>query len=95
MSRRYGGNPAATIILIVADIAALILILWIAFYLFEANSANDLVSWVHDAANWLAGWSRDLFTVDNDNWRTVLNFGLPAVIYLLVGHAVAGRVNRS
>jgi hypothetical protein len=95
MSRRYGGNPAATIILIAADIAALILILWIAFYLFEANSANDLVSWVHDAANWLAGWSRDLFTVDSDNWRTVLNFGLPAVVYLLIGHAVAGRVNRS
>jgi hypothetical protein len=95
MSRRYGGNPAATIILIAADVAALILVLWIAFYLFEANSANDLVSWVHHAANWLAGWSRDLFTVDNADWRTVLNFGLPAVVYLLIGHALAGRVNRS
>ncbi|WP_329116886.1 hypothetical protein [Streptomyces sp. NBC_01465] len=95
MSRRYGGNPAATVILIVADIAALILILWIAFYLFKANPANNLVDWVHDSANWLAGWSRDLFTVDSANWRTVLNFGLPAVVYLLIGHAVAGRVNHS
>ncbi|MFD9791068.1 hypothetical protein ACFWXK_08955 [Streptomyces sp. NPDC059070] len=95
MSRRYGGNPAATIILVVADITAVILILWIAFFLLDANTGNDLVSWVHHAANWLSGWARDMFDVDSDNWRTVLNYGLPAVVYLLVGHAVAGRVNRS
>ncbi len=95
MARRYGGNPAAVIILIAADIAALILILWIFFFVFDANRANDLVNWVHHAANWLAGWSRDMFTVHNDDWRTVLNYGLPAAIYLLVAHAIAGRVNRS
>ena len=36
-----------------------------------------------------------LFTPDNDKWRTVLNYGLPAVVYLLIAHAVAGRVNRA
>ncbi|RPF37363.1 hypothetical protein [Streptomyces sp. TLI_185] len=95
MSRRYGGNPAGTVISLIADIAALILILWIAFYLFDANAANSAVSWVHDAANWLSGWSHNLFTIDSDNWRTVVNYGLPAVVYLLIGHAVAGRVNRT
>ncbi|MEE4543720.1 hypothetical protein V2S66_17300 [Streptomyces sp. V4-01] len=95
MARRYGGNPAAVIILIAADIAALILILWILFALLDANRANDLVDWVHHSANWLSGWSRNLFTPDNDKWRTVLNYGLPAVVYLLIGHAIAGRVNRA
>ncbi|PKV89169.1 hypothetical protein [Streptomyces sp. TLI_146] len=95
MSRRYGGNPAATIILIIADVTAVILILWIAFFLLDANTANDLVSWVHHAANWLSGWSRDMFNVESDDWRTILNYGLPAVVYLMIGHAVAGRVNRS
>ncbi|MFD4411124.1 hypothetical protein [Streptomyces sp. NPDC058475] len=95
MSRRYGGNPAGTVILIIADIAALILILWIALYLLDANAANSTVSWIHDAANWLSGWSRNLFTIHSDNWRTVVNYGLPAVVYLLIGHAVAGRVNRT
>ncbi|MFD7013322.1 hypothetical protein [Streptomyces sp. NPDC059161] len=94
MSRRYGGNPAATIIIVIADLAALILILWIFFFLLDANTANSVVSWVHGAADWLAGWSRDMFTVKSDNWRTVLNYGLAAVVYLLVAHAVAGRVNR-
>jgi hypothetical protein len=95
MARRYGGNPAAVIIRIAADIAALILIFWILFFVFDANQGNGLVDWVHHAANWLASWSKDLFTVHNLKWRTVLNYGLPAVVYLLVAQAVSGRVNRS
>ncbi|GAA2432923.1 hypothetical protein ACFPFX_28650 [Streptomyces mauvecolor] len=95
MPRRYGGNPAATGILVIADITALILILWIAFFLVNANTANDVVSWVRNAADWLSGWSRDMFNIKSDTWRTVVNYGLPAAVYLLIGHAVAGRVNRS
>ncbi|WP_327291338.1 hypothetical protein [Streptomyces sp. NBC_01198] len=95
MARRYGGNPAAVIILVAADIAALILILWILFFVFDANRTNDLVDWVHHSADWLAGWSKNLFTPDNANWRTVLNYGLPAVVYMLIAHAIAGRVNRA
>ncbi|MFG3280800.1 hypothetical protein [Streptomyces sp. NPDC048111] len=95
MPRRYGGNPAATAILIIVDVMALILILWIAFFLVNANTANDLVSWVRHAADWLSGWSRDMFTIRSDNWRTIVNYGLPAVVYLLIGHAVAGRVGRA
>jgi hypothetical protein len=95
MARRYGGNPAAAIILLAADISALILILWILFFVLDANRGNDLVTAVHHAADWLATWSRDLFTVHNDDWRTVLNYGLPAAVYLLVAHAVAARVNHA
>lgn len=64
MSTRYrnGANPAGRVVAIVADVAALILGLWILMYLLEANRANDLVRFVHDAASWLAGWSYDLFT---------------------------------
>ncbi len=95
MARRYGGNPAGTVILLIADIAALILILWIALFLLDANTSNSVVDWIHDAANWLSGWSRGLFTIESDNWHAVVDYGLPAVVYLLIGHAVAGRVNRS
>ncbi|MFJ6080718.1 hypothetical protein ACIQI8_04880 [Streptomyces sp. NPDC092369] len=95
MSRRYGGSPAGTVISVIADLAALILILWIAFYLFDANTANNVVSWIHDAANWLSGWSHNLFSIDSDNWRTVVNYGLPALVYLFIGHAVAGGVRRA
>jgi len=73
---------------------ALILGLWILMYILDANRANDLVSFVRNAADWLAGWSHNLFTMDTDWLRVLCNYGLPAVVYLLVGHAIAGRVSR-
>ncbi|GAB2599931.1 hypothetical protein GCM10027168_36290 [Streptomyces capparidis] len=82
------------VVRLVADIAAAILALWIVMYLLDANRANDLVEFVRDSARWLAGWSHDLFTMDTDWIRVTLNYGLPAVVYLLIGHALAARLER-
>jgi hypothetical protein len=95
MARRYGGNLAATIILIAADVAAFILILWILLWMLDANRANDLVEWIHDTASWLGSWAHNIFSPDNDWARVLLNYGLPAAVYLIIGHALAGRVNRA
>ncbi|MGW1884218.1 hypothetical protein [Streptomyces sp. NPDC002133] len=89
-----GTNQAATVITVVADVMAGIIGLWILMYLLEANRGNDLVVLVQDVARWLAGWSHDLFTFD-DTWaRVVAGYGLAAVVYLVAGHAVAGRLRR-
>ena len=79
---------------IVADVLALILGLWILMYLLDANRGNDLVQVVHDASAWLAGWSHDLFTFDADWARVVAGYGLAAVVYLFIGHAIANRLRR-
>ncbi|MFD7199788.1 hypothetical protein [Streptomyces sp. NPDC059893] len=89
-----GTNQAATIIMVVADVLAAILGLWILMYLLEANRGNDLVQFIHDAARWLAGWSHDLFTFDDEWARVVAGYGLAALVYLFVGHVVAGRLRR-
>ncbi|MBV2353730.1 hypothetical protein KUM39_05040 [Streptomyces sp. J2-1] len=95
MSRYHAGsNQAGRVIAVVADIMALILGLWIVMYLLDANRANSLVQFVHDAASWLAGWSHDLFTFDEQWARVVAGYGLAAVVYLFVGHAIAGRMHR-
>ncbi len=73
---------------------AIILGLWILMYLLDANRANDLVQFIHDVASWLAGWSHDLFTFDEAWARVVCGYGLAALVYLLVGHAIAGRLRR-
>ncbi|NGO06715.1 hypothetical protein G5C60_03285 [Streptomyces sp. HC44] len=83
---------AALVIHTIADVAALFLGLWILLYLLEANQANVFVEFVEDAADSLAWWSRDIFTMDTEGLRVLLNYGLPAVIYLLIGHGVAARV---
>ncbi|MEV8092364.1 hypothetical protein [Streptomyces nigra] len=79
----------------IADIAAGLLGLWIVLYLLDANQANPFVEFVHGAADWLSGWAQDIFTMDTKGIRIVLNYGLPAAIYLLIGHGIAARINRA
>jgi hypothetical protein len=93
-------NPAtarrvALVTCTIADIAAGLLGLWIVLYLLDANQANPFVEFVHGMADWLSGWAQDIFTMDTEGLRVVLNYGLPAVIYLLIGHGIAARLNRA
>ncbi|MFC1421343.1 hypothetical protein [Streptacidiphilus cavernicola] len=72
-------------------LCALILVIWFVLYLFDANNANDVVHWFHQAADWLSGWSHGLFnSVHNSKFRALLVFGLPALVYGAVGN-VLGR----
>jgi hypothetical protein len=93
-SKRSGSNQAATIIIVIADIMAGIIGLWILMYLLDANRANDLVNFLQDAARWLAGWSWDLFTFDEAWARVVAGYGLAAIVYLFAGHALANVLRR-
>lgn len=93
MATRRGTSPAA-VVAVVADVAALIIGLWILLYLLDANQGNGFVDFVHDLAGWLAGWSRDMFTVDPDWWQVVLNYGIAAVVYVLVGNLAARALSR-
>ncbi|GGY19864.1 hypothetical protein [Streptomyces djakartensis] len=93
--RQHTGRRAALTICTIADIAAALLGLWILLFLLEANQANVFVEFVRGAADWLAWWSQDIFTMDTEGLRVILNYGLPAVMYLLIGHGIAARLNRA
>ncbi|MBM9621864.1 hypothetical protein [Streptomyces zhihengii] len=95
MTTRAGNTSAAArIIVVVADVMAFIIGLWILMYLLDANRANDLVEFVRESARWLAGWSYDLFTFDEEWARVVAGYGLAAIVYLFIGHAAAGALRR-
>ncbi|WP_455353739.1 hypothetical protein [Streptomyces sp. SYSU K217416] len=79
----------------IADIAAGLLGLWILLFLLDANQANVFVEFVRGTADWLAWWARDIFTMDTEGLRVALNYGLPAAMYLLIGHGIAARLNRA
>ena len=94
--RRTGGaRRAALTIQTLADIAAGLLILWIVLHLLGANEGNVFVEFVRGSAELLSWWSQDIFTMDTEGLRVLLNHGLPALIYLAVGHGVAARLNRA
>lgn len=89
-----GSSQAGRAVALVADVLAFVIALWILLYLLEANQGNELVNFVHDLASWLAGWSYDLFTFSREWIQVVVGYGLAAVVYLLIGHTVAGWLYR-
>lgn len=84
------------LIALAANVAALILVAWILLYLFDANTGNNVVHWFQQAADWLATWSRHLFSgdVDNRKLHAVLVYGVPAVVYAAVGSSLQRAANR-
>ncbi|MFE0332124.1 hypothetical protein ACFW08_36025 [Streptomyces sp. NPDC058960] len=93
--RQSAARRTAVTVCTIADIAAGLLGLWILLFLLDANRSNVFVDFVRGTADWLAWWSQDIFTMDTEGLRVVLNYGLPAVMYLLIGHGIAARINRA
>jgi hypothetical protein len=85
----------ARLVRTVAMVVAAILVVGIILRLVGANSANSIVSDIHDAGNWLAGPFRNIFTVKNAKEAIALNWGLAAVVYLIVGHLLASLLARA
>lgn len=94
MGNQVAARRTALAICTIADVAAALLGLWIVLFLLDANQANAFVDFVHGTADWLSGWARDIFTMDTEGLRVALNYGLPAGVYLLIGHGIAARLNR-
>ncbi|MEU6220801.1 hypothetical protein ABZ845_25315 [Streptomyces sp. NPDC047022] len=95
LQRQANTRRTAIAICTIADIAAGLLGLWILLFLLDANRANVFVEFVRSTAGLLSWWSQDIFTMNTEALRVVLNYGLPAVVYLLIGHGIAARLNRA
>ncbi|MGW2932468.1 hypothetical protein ACWDA7_11535 [Streptomyces sp. NPDC001156] len=93
--RQAAARRTALTICTITDIAAGFLGLWILLFLLHANRTNVFVDFVHGAADWLTWWAQDIFTMDTEGLRVILNYGLPALLYLLIGHGIAARLNRA
>src|SRR5436190_10821605 len=79
----------ARAISMVAAVVALILVLGIALVLLKANPSNQIVSAIHDAAQWLAGPFDGLFNLSKHRTEIAVNWGIAAVVWLVVGRLVA------
>ncbi|MFJ8534724.1 hypothetical protein [Streptomyces sp. NPDC093591] len=95
LRNQAAARRTALAICTIADVAAGVLGLWIVLYLLDANQGNAFVEFVRGAADWLSGWAQDIFTMDTESLRVILNYGLPAALYLLLGHGIAARLNRA
>jgi hypothetical protein len=79
----------ARVIRLAAGIIAAIIALGILFIVLDANPDNTIVSAINDAARWLVGPFDGMFELDNAEATIALNWGIGAVVYLIVGALIA------
>jgi hypothetical protein len=74
---------------LVVSIVVLIIVAGILLVVLKANPANSIVSEVHSWAHWLAGPFDGMFSFHSANTAIAVNWGIAAVVYLLVGGLIA------
>ena len=84
----------ARVVRTLASLIALVIVAAIVLFLVGANPSNGIVSAVHDAAAWLVGPFKNLFSIHNAKLAMAVNWGLAALVYLVVGHLIATLLAR-
>jgi hypothetical protein len=84
----------ARIITTLATVVAAIIAAGIVLKVVGANPHNEIVKVVVDAASWLSAPFHGLFNLNNNDWQIVLNWGLAAVVYLVVARFIARMLVR-
>ena len=79
----------ARIIILVATAVAVVLVAGILLVVLGANTSNQIVSAIHDAAKFLAGPFDGMFTFDDRKATVAVNWGIAAVVWYAVGHLLA------
>lgn len=85
----------ARLVRLVAGIVVLLIVVAVVLRLLGANQANGVVHDVHQAAAWFVGPFKSMFSIHNPKWSMVVNWGLAALIYLIVGGLIAGLIART
>jgi hypothetical protein len=94
-ARRRTVNLIATVISVVTTIVVLVLAVHILFVVFEANTGNDIVHWFGARADELAWQFKDVFQPDNAKVDIAVNYGLAALVYLVIGRIIVAVVRRA
>jgi hypothetical protein len=91
---RRGAWGLARLVMLVAWAVAAVIVAGILLVVLEANPSNAIVEAVTDAARWLAGPFKDMFSMDDAKTAVAVNWGLAAVVYLVVASLIARLLRR-
>ena len=88
------GYTLARVVRTLAGLIALVIVAAIVLFVLGANQSNGIVSAIHDAGQWLVGPFKNLFKIHNAKLAMAVNWGLAALVYLIVGHFIASLFAR-
>lgn len=72
-----------------------VIVVGILLWVLSANPHNAVVSDIHNVAKWLVGPFHNVFSVKGARLDLALNWGLAALVYLIVGGFLARLAARS
>ena len=78
----------ARIVRLAAGIVVGLIVIGIVLVVLGANESNQIVSWFHDAASWLAQPFNNVFHLKDAKANTAVNWGLAAVVYAVVAAVI-------
>jgi hypothetical protein len=76
-------------------IAVALIVIAIVLHLVSANPHNAIVSDIHDAGNWLVSPFHNLFSIKGKDAHMIVNWGVAAVVYAIVGGFIARMLARA
>lgn len=85
----------ARLIRFVTGVLAAIIIAAILLRVLDANASNTIVSDIHDLARSLVGPFDGMFDLRKAKVELAVNWGIAAVVYLVVGNFIAGLIARA
>ena len=90
-----GRRLLALIVRLVVSVVVLIIVAGILLVVLKANPTNTVVSDVHSWARSLAGPFDGIFSFRNAHTAIAVNWGIAAVVYLLVAGLITRLIGRS
>lgn len=83
------------IVRVIIGLAVAIIVAAIVLKVAGANAGNTIVHDIHDVGQTLVGPFKNVFTIKNPKASIAANWGLAAVVWLLVGGLIAGLIARA
>ena len=83
------------VVQLVVSVVVLIIVAGILLVVLKANPGNSIVSEVHGWARSLAGPFDGIFSFRNAHTAIAVNWGIAAVVYVLIGGLITRLIGRS
>jgi hypothetical protein len=84
----------ARLVRLITSLVALVIIVAIVLKVVGANAGNVIVKDIHDVAKTLVGPFHNVFSIKNPKTSIAANWGLAAVVWLIVGSVIASLIAR-
>ena len=94
MVTRTRYRSPGSVITTIAGIVAAIIILGIVLVLIKANPNNPIVDFILDVGRFLTTPFHNLFPQDNPRQDILVNWGIAAIAYLILGALIARLARR-